>query len=102
MRKILGLSRRCNPDENLIPPMMLTRRSVTVSGKTLLQYFAVLHLRNIEETPARKATFAPSANLVAEQPNDPVLDTVIMRLSYALLTFVTEPEQMFLCDRFSD
>ena len=102
MRKILGLSRRCNPDENLIPSMMLTRRSVTVSGKTLLQHFAVLHFGNIEETPARKATVAPSANLVTEQPNDPALDTVIMRLSYALLTLVCEPEQMFLCDRFSD
>jgi hypothetical protein len=82
--------------------MMLTRRSVTVSGETLLQHFAVLHLRSIHQTPAGKAAAAFPSDLITEQADDFVLNTVIMRLCDALLTFVREPEQVFLGDRFSD
>src|SRR6266568_3786245 len=81
--------------------MMLVRRSLSVSSKTPLQHFAVLHLRHIDQTPSRKPTAASPADLIREQTNDSVLDTVVMRLHYSFLTFVSEPEQVLLCNRLS-
>src|SRR5205814_10168262 len=67
----------------------------SVSSKSSLQDFAVLHFRHIYQTPAREPTTAPSTHLIAEQADNSVLNTVIVWLSYPLLRFVSEAKQMF-------
>src|SRR6266498_778562 len=93
--------RRCDTDEDHIPLMMLARRSLSVPGKTPLQHFAVLHLGHVDQTPSRKTAAASPSYLITEQPHDSVLDTVVMRLRYSLLTFVSEPNHVLLYNRLS-
>lgn len=97
----LRLLRRRNTDENLIPLMMFARRTFSISSKTAIEYFAVMYLKHVHQTPSRQAAVALPSDLKTEQPDDSVLDAVIMRLYYPLLILVHEPEQMLLCDGFS-
>src|SRR6266478_2493067 len=67
----------------------------SVSSKSSLQHFAVLHFRHIDQTPARQRAAASSRHLIAEQADNPILDAVVVRLNDALLFRILEPEQMF-------
>ncbi len=81
--------------------MMLARRKLSAPGEAPLQHFAVLYLGHIDQTPSRKLTAAPPADLITEQPGDSVLDTIVMRFHNSFLTFVSEPEQVFLGNSLS-
>ena len=66
MHQDLGLGRWRNTDEDLIPPMMFARGGFSVSGKALLQHFAVSHFRHIYQTPTRKPTAALPSHLITK------------------------------------
>jgi hypothetical protein len=57
---------------------MPARRNFSPSGEALLEDSAVLDLRHIYPTPARKTTAAFASHLITEQPNHLLLDTIVV------------------------
>jgi len=95
----LRLLRRCHANEDLIPPVVLTRQNLSVSTETSIEQFAVFDISYVDQSPSRNAAAASSPDLPAEQPNYPILNAVIMGLCDALVTFVLEPKQLLIFNR---
>ena len=92
----LRLLRRCHANEDLIPPVVLTRQNLSVSTETSIEHFAVFDISYVDQSPSRNAAAASSSDLPAEQPNYPILNAVIMGLCDALVTFIFEAEQLLI------
>jgi hypothetical protein len=75
---------------------MMLALNLTISSKTLIQQFAVLHSCHVDHAPSGNAIAAPSANLPAEQPDNSILNAVIVRFDYSLVAFVPEPDQLLI------
>jgi len=76
--------------------VVLTRKNLSVSTETSIEHFAVFHTSYIDQSPPGNATATSSSHLPAEQADDAILNAVIMGLGDALVTFVFEPEQLFI------
>jgi len=76
--------------------VVFTGKNLSVSSKMLIEHFAVFHIRYIDQSPSRNPAAAPSSHLPAEQADYSILNAVIMGLGDALVTFVFEPEQLFI------
>jgi len=73
--------------------MMLTRRNLSVAIEDPVKHLGALHTFHIDQAPSRNTPVALATYLPAKQPNNPILDAVIMRLGNSLLTLVFEPDQ---------
>src|SRR5882762_5809325 len=88
--------------KNLFPSVMFTRRNLSISAEALIEYFAVLHVGYVDQSPSRNAAAASSADLPAEQSDNSILNAVIVGLSNPLVAFVFKPEQPLVCNRAAE
>jgi len=63
---------------------MMAACNLSVSGKVPIEHFAILNVRNVEQTPSGNGRTALPSNLPAEQSDNPLLNSVIMRFDNSL------------------
>ena len=74
---------------------------LSVSCERLVQNCAVPHFQNVDHPPTGKLAAAASPYLIAEQPDRPVLNAVIVWLCDPLLILVSKMEQVFRLNGFA-
>ena len=76
--------------------MMLSRGNLSIPGEMLFEYFAILHSSYINHAPSRNTAAASPADLPAKQPDNSILDAVIVRFNDAFVVLVYEPDQLLV------
>lgn len=77
---------------------MMPSLNLSISCKTLIEHFKVLHALYVNQTPSRNTAAASSADLPTKQADNSILNAVVMRLNEPLIAFVSEPDQSFVCN----
>jgi hypothetical protein len=85
---------RLYSDEQLVPGMMLTRRSRASAGKGPIQQLDIGDLIRLHPSPIGKFLAARAANLIPKELNNTVMNPVIVRFHDTLPVFVMKFEQL--------
>jgi hypothetical protein len=72
--------------------MVLARRNLSVAAKAPIEHFTVLHLAYIDQTPSRNPPIASSAHLPTKQPDNSILNAVIVGLGKPFVALVPKSE----------
>lgn len=96
------LAGRFHPDEELVPSNVIAGWGWSPTTESPIQQFEVDDLVCFHEDPVGKRTTAGAGDLIAEQLDRAVEDTVIVWLKNALFPVVDEPNHARLFDSRPD
>lgn len=89
-------------DEKLVPMDVIARNGGPASRKRPLEYLEFCGLIGFHEQPVGKRSTAGAGDLIAEQLDRAIKDSVIVRLENALFLVIQEPYHARLFDGPAD
>jgi hypothetical protein len=90
--------RRFYSNKYFIPPMMRIR-NFSIPGERLVQHLDALHTAHVEPSPSRQPSATLPANLPREQPLNPFLNAVVVRLDDSFFVLIPESNQPLVLNR---
>jgi hypothetical protein len=90
---------RFHSDEQFVPFVMFPRFGLATSGKSLVERFYFRGLVGHDPLPVGKLFAAGPADLIREELDDAVVNSVIVRFDDPFLVSIAKPKQASLIDR---